>query len=132
MEERLTEKEKQWYINRFSKKYSNHINNKKRTIRFIRKCIKKRFYDISENRLSKFLLIFYSSSEKFNFSLNGLIKWIKNIRAFKLGLYFIFILTPLGLFWYIIIKIISFLQSYYIKNEGWQTIRILENHNDEK
>lgn len=123
---------KQWYINKFSKKYSYQTNNKKKQIKFIKKCVKKRFYDISENRLLKFILIFYSSSEKLNFSLNGLIKWIKNIRAFKLGLYFIFILTPLGLFWYIIIKIISFLQSYYIKNEGWQTIRILENHNDEK
>jgi cellulose synthase/poly-beta-1,6-N-acetylglucosamine synthase-like glycosyltransferase len=121
---------KQWYINRFTEKYSDQIN-KKKSIKFVKKCVKKRFYDISENRLLKFLLNFYSSPEKFNFTLKGLIKWIKNIHAFKLGFYFIFILSPLGMFWYSIIKITSFFQSFNIKNEGWQTIRTLENYYDE-
>lgn len=123
---------KQWYINRFSKKYSRQINNKKSSKKFIKKCVKKRFYDISEIRLWNFILNFFNSSEKFNFSLNGLVKWIKNIHAFKLGLSFIFILIPLGLFWYAIIKIISFFQSYFMKNEGWQTIRTAETYYDEK
>ena len=110
---------KYWYINKIIKKHSRMINKK----RYIKKCVKLRFNDISESRIFKYILNLFFSSEKLIFSINGLKKLFNNISTIKLGWYFTFIFLPICILCYAIIKLISFIQSFYVKKEGWQTIR---------
>jgi hypothetical protein len=116
---------KRWFTDVNSGKYPFLLSRTR--INRLKRSAVKRFYDISEIRLFKFVTTLFSSSKKLELSIKGLTEWIKNIHAIKFGFYFVFIISPIGLFWYAVLKILAFFQSYAVRKEGWQIIRIGKN-----